>query len=424
MPTTFDANHAMPYRSSRLNRRTLGGAALAATLIGAAPARTLAQDATPAGTASPVAKDGWDLSAINFTMETVVNGLDQPLWVVSPPADQRLFIVNRTGTVVIVQDGKLVEQPFIDVSDRIITDGQEQGLLGLAFHPDYAKNGAFYLFYTSAKDTSETLSRFNVTGDPNVADPTSEVVQLNQPDKYANHNGGCVIFGPDGYLYTGIGDGGSAGDPDKNGQNLSTWLGTLMRIDPDPTAPAGETQYAIPDDNPFANKEGAKPEIWAYGLRNPWRFSFDRETGDLWIGDVGQNQWEEIDFQPADSKGGTNYGWSIKEATHCFQADSCSDAGLTDPVAEYGHDVGVSVTGGYVYRGSAIPDLVGTYLFADYGTGRIWGLLPKGDGTFAMSAPVETGLNITSFGEDSDGELYISVFDQGGGSVMQFVPGS
>ena len=370
----------------------------------------------------PAPEEGWDLAATGVTFEEVATGLTNPLWITTAPGDERLFVLEQTGTVRIVQDGALLPTPFLDVSDRITTQGSEQGLLGLAFHPDYATNGAFYVYYTDTEGTV-IVSRFTVTDDPNVADPASEVVQLRQEQPFPNHNGGAILFGPDGYLYLGLGDGGSSGDPQGNGQNLGTWLGKLLRIDPDPVAAAGALQYVIPEDNPFVGQAGALPEIWAYGLRNPWRVSFDMATGDLWVADVGQNEWEEVNRVPADSPGGENYGWSIREGAHCFEAEDCETEGLTDPVTEYDHDDGVSVTGGYVYQGDAIPGLAGTYLYADFGTGLLWGARPAGDGSYVASTPIETGFNVASFGQDNDGEVYLALFGgEGGGSVVRLVP--
>ena len=234
-------------------------------------------------------------------------------------------------------------------------------------------------------------------------------MHVDQP--FPNHNGGLVMFGPDGYLYVGFGDGGSAGDPKRNAQSLKTVLGKVLRLDVDPSKVTDDQPYLIPEDNPFVDQAGARPEIWAYGLRNPWRFSFDRETGDLWIADVGQNSWEEVNYQPADSPGGENYGWVEREGAHCYpDGDACPLDGMVDPVAEYSHDVGISITGGYVYRGDAAAGLQGVYLFADFGFGYIWGLLPDG-GDWIMTEPLETGLNISSFGQDLDGRLYLSAFD-------------
>ena len=420
MPTSTAPDHR------RSLRRPVAALALALTLLlglsgfGAALAPARAQSPATPSPAAPEAN--WDLAATGVTFEDVASGLSNPLWITSPPDDSRLFVVEQTGTIRIIQDGQLLPDPFLDVSDRITNQGTEQGLLGLAFHPEYASNGAFYIYYTDTEGTV-TVSRFTVTDDPNVADPASEVVQLTQAEPYPNHNGGAILFGPDGYLYLGVGDGGSAGDPQGNGQNLGTWLGKVLRIDPDPAAAAGATQYAIPADNPFVDTPDALPEIWADGLRNPWRVSFDMATGDLWIADVGQDQWEEVDHAPAGSPGGENYGWSIREGAHCFKAESCDTEGLTDPVVEYSHSEGVSVTGGYVYHGTALPDLVGTYLYADYGTGLLWGLRPAGDGTYVASAPIETGFNITSFGQGNDGEVYLALFDQqAGGSIVRLAP--
>ena len=380
------------------------------------PAR--AQDATPASTAVP--DEGWDLAGSGLTFEEVATGLSNPLWITSPPDDARLFVLEQTGTIRIIEDGTLLPDPFLDISDRITNQGSEQGLLGLAFHPDYATNGAFYVYYTDTEG-SVVVSRFAVTDDPNVADPASEVTQLTQAEPYPNHNGGAVVFGPDGYLYLGLGDGGSAGDPQGNGQDVGTWLGKLLRIDPDPTAAAGAEQYTVPEDNPFVGTADAIPEVWAYGLRNPWRISFDMVTGDLWIADVGQDEWEEVDFQPAGSAGGEDYGWSIREGANCFQVEVCKTEGLTDPVVQYNHSEGVSVTGGYVYHGTALPELAGTYLYADYGTGLLWGLRPAGDGVFVASTPIDTGFNITSFGQGNDGEVYMTLFGQDGGSIVRLV---
>lgn len=403
-------------------RRSLVALAVALTLllrltgVGATLSPALAQDTTTPGAAAP--QDGWDLAGTGVSFEEVATGLSNPLWITSPPDDSRLFVLEQTGTVRIIQDGALLPDPFLDISDRITTQGSEQGLLGLAFHPDYATNGAFYVYYTDP-DGIVTVSRFSATDDPNVADPASEIVQLTQDKRFANHNGGAIVFGPDGYLYLGLGDGGSGGDPDGNGQSLGTWLGKLLRIDPDPAAAAGAEQYAIPEDNPFVGTPDALPEIWAVGLRNPWRVSFDMATGDLWIADVGQNEWEEVNHVAADSTGGENYGWSIREAAHCFEAESCATEGLTDPVAEYDHSQGVSVTGGYVYHGAALLELAGTYLYADFGTGLLWGAQPVGDGTYAVSTPIETGFNITSFGQGNDGEVYMALFGQDGGSIVR-----
>ncbi|KPV50879.1 glucose dehydrogenase, partial [Kouleothrix aurantiaca] len=313
----------------------------------------------------------------------------------------RLFVIEKTGTIAILKDGQRAAAPFLDISSLITDNGSEQGLLGLAFHPKYSENGIFFVYYT-ASNGDNTLARYKVSSSPDVADPNSGVVMFRQEDPAPNHNGGMLAFGPDGYLCVGLGDGGGAGDTYGNAQNRNTLLGKLLRLDVD----KGDA-YAIPADNPWPNGGDARPEIWAYGLRNPWRFSFDRDTGDLYIGDVGQNQYEEIDMQPAGAKGGINYGWNTREAMHCFRSNSCASDGLVDPVAEYSHDEGCSVTGGYVYRGAAVPGLAGTYLYGDYCSGTIWGLRRDAAGQWQQSKLLSSGANLSSFAEDQDGELYL-----------------
>ena len=306
----------------------------------------------------------------------------------------RLFILEQAGVIRIVQDSELLAEPFMDIRERVGTEGNEQGLLGLAFHPRYEENGFFYVNYTDLNGDT-VIARFSVSSDPNRADPESEMrlLQISQP--YANHNGGVLAFGPDGYLYIGTGDGGSGGDPLGNGQSLDTLLGKILRIDVD-----GGDPYSIPEDN-------LKAEIWAYGLRNPWRFSFDRLTGDLYIGDVGQNAWEEIDFLPAGSPSGANFGWNYREGTHPFAGSPPEGLELIDPVAEYDRSAGISVSGGVVYRGAALPEMDGVYLYGDYGTGRVWGLLRNPDGSWQNQLLFESGANITSFGQDESGEVYL-----------------
>ncbi|HEV2108598.1 MAG TPA: PQQ-dependent sugar dehydrogenase [Thermomicrobiales bacterium] len=352
-----------------------------------------------------------DASPLDISLTPVVAGFDQPLGVVQPDdGTDRLFVVEQSGQIKIVTDGEIAPRPFLDLTSVVGTNGSERGLLSLAFHPDYAENRFFYVDYTDTNGDS-VIARYQVSDDPGLADPESEQVLMRVDQPFPNHNGGLLLFGPDGYLYVGFGDGGSAGDPHGNAQDLGTVLGTILRLDVDPDAVTDETPYLIPEDNPFVNEAGARPEIWAYGLRNPWRFSFDRETGDLWIADVGQNAWEEVNYQPAASDGGENYGWVIREGAHCYpEGDTCTTEGLVDPVAEYSHDLGYSVTGGYVYRGEAVPDLNGTHLFADFGSGLMWGLTRDGD-DWVMTAPLETGLTISAFGEDLAGELYVTSFD-------------
>jgi len=342
----------------------------------------------------------------------VLDGLNKPLFLAhAGDGSGRKFIVSQAGTIQIWKGDQLLPQPFLDISDRISPQAlgsgySERGLLGLAFHPHYAENGYFYVNYTDL-DGNTVIARYQVSSNPDQADPQSEVklIQVQQP--YPNHNGGMMVFGPDGYLYIGLGDGGSAGDPQGHAQSLDTLLGKILRIDVD-----GGTPYAIPPGNPFASV-GSKPEIWAYGLRNPWRFSFDASTGDLYIGDVGQDQWEEIDFQAAGSPGGENYGWNFREATHSYQGTPSAGLSLVEPVAEYSHADGCSVTGGVVYRGVNLPEWQGVYVYGDYCSGRVWGLLRGPDGTWQSQVLFETGLSISSFGSDESGEIYLTALGQG-----------
>lgn len=318
--------------------------------------------------------------------------------------DSRLFLVDQAGRI-LVFDGTIVgTTAFLDISDLVLFSG-EQGLLGLAFHPSYQSNGYFYLNYVN--NAGETvIARYRVSANPNVADPGSASILLTQAQPFGNHKGGQLRFGPDGFLYIALGDGGSGGDPQNNGQRLDTLLGKLLRIDVDSATP-----YAIPAGNPFVGTAGARPEIWAYGLRNPWRFSFDRLTGDIFIADVGQGSWEEIDFEPAAS-GGRNYGWRRMEGTHCFTPSSnCSDGTLVLPILEYAHSLGCSVTGGFRSRGTALSGHHGTYFFGDYCTGRIWGATANPDGSWSATQLLDTTHSIATFGEDASGNLYVSHYD-------------
>jgi len=309
-----------------------------------------------------------------------------------------LFIIEKVGRIRVFQDGQLLDTPYLNVTDRVGSGGNEQGLLGLAFHPDYEVNGLLFVNYTDTSGDT-VISRFRVTGDPNVADHTGETVLLRVSQPFRNHNGGVLAFGPDGYLYAGLGDGGSAGDPQGNGQRLDTLLGKILRLDVDSAEP-----YAIPPDNPFGN------EIWAYGLRNPWRMSFDSQTGDFYIGDVGQNQWEEIDYISAGTPGGMNFGWNYLEGTHPYEGSPPQGAQLVPPVAEYSHGQGCSVTGGYVYRG-AMPEWNGIYLYTDYCSGIVWGLI-QSDGGWQNQVLFSGVGRITSFGQDEGGEVYL-ILDSG-----------
>jgi glucose/arabinose dehydrogenase len=322
--------------------------------------------------------------------------LEEPVALAVRPDDAALYIAEKDGRVVAIRDGKVDPTPVLDVSSEVSLGG-EQGLLGLAFSPD---GGSLYVNFTDVDGDTRVVAYAIADGR---ADPSSrrEVLFVDQP--YSNHNGGNLVFGPDGYLYIGLGDGGSGGDPHGNAQSLGTLLGKMLRIDP---RPADGAPYRVPADNPFVTTPGARPEIWAYGLRNPWRYSFDRATGDLWIGDVGQSAWEEVDRQPASSTGGENYGWNVREGSHPYAAGG-SPPGAVDPVFDYSHsDGGCVVTGGYVYRGAAIPDLVGTYVFADFCLGKIEGLRLDGDQVVHEQLGVAAG-PVSSFGEDAQGELYI-----------------
>jgi uncharacterized protein (TIGR03437 family) len=312
----------------------------------------------------------------------------------------RLFFIQQNGVVRIFRNGALVAQPFLDIRDKT-SSGGERGLLGLAFPAGFAQKQRFYVNYTDLNGDT-VIAQYRVSANPNVADRASETVLLRIAQPFANHNGGQVRFGPDGYLYIGMGDGGSGGDPQNNGQNRATLLGKMLRIDVE----GDPGRVRIPASNPFVNTAGTRPEIWALGLRNPWRFSFDRATGDLWIADVGQNTHEEIDFQPASSPGGENYGWNRMEGMHCFE-DGCNQQGLTLPVAEYDHSQGCSVTGGFVYRGSLSPALRGTYIYGDYCSGRIWGVEREAT-AWGNRLLLASGFSITTFGEDEAGEIYVA----------------
>jgi glucose/arabinose dehydrogenase len=332
-----------------------------------------------------------------YDWQLIVSGLERPVDL-QPDGSGRLFVIEKVGRIRILQDGQLVSQPFLDITDRVDSGGNEQGLLGLAFHPQYSQNGRFFVNYID-NNSDTVIARYQVSSDPNIADPGSEVKLLRVEDPYPNHNGGVLTFGPDGYLYAGLGDGGSQGDPQGNAQNTNSLLGKILRIDVD----SGDT-YAVPPDNPFGN------EVWAYGLRNPWRLSFDKATGELYIGDVGQNTWEEIDHLPAGSPGGTNFGWDQREGAHDFEGSASPN--FTEPVAEYSHqEGGCSVTGGYVYRG-AMPEWNGIYLYGDYCTGLIWGLIHTGS-DWQKQQLFDVDFTLTSFGQDEAGEVYL-VSDGGG----------
>lgn len=338
-------------------------------------------------------------------LQLVSDNLSSPIFVTAPPGDTtRLFVVEQGGRIRVFHHDTLLATAFLNIA-RHIRAGGEQGLLSLAFHPSYAQNGRFYVYFTNPAGDIRIV-RYLVTADPDIADSTSGdtvLAVVHQP--YGNHNGGLVAFGPDGNLYTGLGDGGSGGDPAGNGQNRKALLGKILRLDVDAGSP-----YAIPSNNPFVGDTGARGEIWLYGVRNPWRFSFDRQTGDLYIGDVGQNAWEEVDVLAAGATGGGNYGWNAMEGRHCYAASSCPVTGLILPVLEYGHGEGCSVTGGYVSRDSAVPDLLGLYLYGDYCGGWVRSFrYAGGQATDPHDWPaLAVSGGLSSFGEDTRGSLYIT----------------
>lgn len=343
-----------------------------------------------------------------YSLTEVASNLARPIYLTNAgDGSNRLFVLEQAGRIMLIADGVVQDIPFLDirnkVSQEILTSYSEQGLLGLTFHPDYAENGQFFVHYSDTGGDT-VIARYRVSPDnPNTADPTSEEIIFTHPQPYRNHNGGQIEFGPDGYLYIALGDGGSQGDPQNNAQNPVSLLGKILRVDVDSGSP-----YGIPADNPIATvNPNLAPEIWAMGLRNPYRFSFDRARGDLYIADVGQNQWEEINFQEAGSPGGQNYGWRIYEGNHRY-TNEADPSGMIWPIAEYDHSNGCSVTGGYVYRGEALPALQGVYFYGDWCSGQIWATYPDAQGAWqTIQFKTGTGLSISAFGEDDDGELYV-----------------
>ena len=365
--------------------------------------------------------------AVTIVLASAFGGLtfERPVALAFPGDDaSRALVVEQPGRILLLtkKDETWSATEFLDITDRVNDRGNEEGLLGLALDPDFESNELFYVYYTASSPRRSVASRFTVTtDDPNLADAGSEsiIIEVSQP--YANHNGGQILFGPDGLLYIGLGDGGSAGDPRGNGQDVGTLLGSVLRIDV--SAGGDEIGYTVPADNPFIGVPGARPEIWAYGLRNPWRFAFDRLSGELWAADVGQNSREEVDLIVP----GGNYGWNVMEGSECFsprgkalrlaQDRPCDPDGLEPPVVEYGHDDGCSITGGYVYRGSRLPRLYGWYIFGDYCSGKVWAFSRQsGDDDRTVDTLDElmnTSHNISSFGEDPSGELYVISLDGG-----------
>jgi glucose/arabinose dehydrogenase len=403
--------------------RTLAGLAVATMLVGAAcrspaPPTGVASGTPPSSSSSttgpPVdspspslgGSTSPDLEAVRVRLSLVVR-VDQPLALATRPGDPSIYVAEKTGRVVAVR-GHAVTHTVLDLSGQV-SGGGEQGLLGLAFAP----GGNFlYVDYTDLHGNTH-VTQYRFQDGRAVGGSARDILTVEQP--FSNHNGGQIAFGPDGDLYIGLGDGGSEGDPQNRGQDLDTLLGKILRIHPEE---GGSRPYLIPSDNPFVGRSGARPEIWAYGLRNPWRFTFDRETGDLWIGDVGQNAWEEVDFQRAGSTGGQNYGWRLREGDHEYTG--ARPPHNVDPIYEYSHDTGgCVVTGGFVYRGSAIANLQGAYVFADYCLGKVTALVQRGAKVTAHRAlGPRTGL-VSSFGEDERGELYVLSLD---GPVYQLVP--
>lgn len=358
---------------------------------------------TPAETPPPAERPALDTLAIELV--PVAEGFTRPLYLThAGDGTGRLFLLEQPGRILILKDGAVNPNPFLDIVSIVGSDGNEQGLLGLAFHPNYTENGFFFVNYTD-KQGDTIIARYQVSPDnPDVADPNTAKVLLTIDQPYRNHNGGQVAFGPDGYLYIGMGDGGAANDPENRGQSLNELLGKILRIDIDNGEP-----YGVPETNPFVNDSAARPEIWSYGWRNPWRFSFDEANGDLYVADVGQNQYEEIHVELAGTESGQNYGWRLMEGAHCFNPTDCDPAAqsLVLPVTEYDHAVGCSVTGGYVYRGSQFPELDGVYFYGDYCSGILWGLRHEADGQWSQAELLRTQETISSFGQDEAGEIYL-----------------
>jgi glucose/arabinose dehydrogenase len=398
---------SLPARARRL------AAALGAVLLALFPATAGAAGVTAVPSA-PVA----------LGLHEVAEGFTEPVFMIeAPDGSGRRFVVEQGGRVRLLTPGALHHPVWLDLRP-LVTSGGEQGLLGLAFHPRFKTNHHLYVYFTGRRGNI-TVARLTANPrHPKRVDPGTLRVVLSIPNPAPNHNGGMIAFGPDGYLYIGTGDGGGAGDPFQNGQNTFSYLGKILRIDVDaaPEARLPERPYGVPADNPFVHLSAYRPEIWALGLRNPWRFSFDPKGGDLFIADVGQDNWEEVDHHAADAPGGDNYGWSRMEGRHCFPTRRAKCDTGTPPVAEYSHGSGCSVTGGYVYRGPTIPKLDGVYLFSDYCSGTVWGLVrDKADpNTFHMRRYLETALRVSSFGQDLAGEVYL--LDHKGGGVWRVVP--
>ena len=406
-------HHHFAKGARRRSRLQLAAVVTALALVGGPGA--VAGSATRPAADAAAAPGAFNPLAVNLTLTSVASGLSSPVLVThAGDGSGRLFIVEQTGTIRIIKGGTLLPTPFLSLSASILASG-EQGLLGLAFHPQFETNGKFYVYITLRNGNNAVNEyRVEVPGSDTARWQTGRRIMTISHPTYSNHNGGNLVFGPDGYLYIGTGDGGSSGDPFNRSQNLNSYLGKILRINPNNPNVAGTRNYRNPQTNPYVNRTGLD-EIWARGVRNPWRFSFDRLTGDLWIGDVGQNRWEEIDVSRAvsglNAGRGANYGWRLMEGRACFKpATGCTLTGKVRPIAVYSHSLGCSVTGGYVSRG-ADALLAGGYIYGDFCSGRIWGF----DAALASPTPAllkDTTLNISSFGEDEAGDLY--VVDLGG----------
>lgn len=358
----------------------------------------------------------------SYAIEPIVSGLQQPTYAAVPPdGSDRFFVTGKLGTVQVVQDGKLLDDLLLDLRDRVAWEGGEQGLLSLAFHPDFEENGYFYIYYTALPDYRTVLSRFQVSAaDPNLAPAESETVLLEIPQPNTHHNGGHLAFGPDGYLYLSVGDGGQGGWPSP-AQDPSNLLGTVVRLDV--SEPGADPPYQVPADNPFVGDDQVRPEIWAIGLRNPWRFDFDPQSGDLYLTDVGAEKREEINYQPAGQGAGANYGWRFYEgdAEYSIPKDAPDKSIFTFPVYDYDHLAlgGCSITGGFVYRGKAHPELDGKYIFGDFCSGFVWSLEKDGDKANVDRLLRADNVRLASFAKGDDGELYL--IDMGGGTLYKFV---